>query len=582
MQCAMPLPDSPAVTRPLDASPESDMPASNANPSTEGSPKTRRLVQTVRSGTRPLNRTAEFLNRPAGAIFGDRYRYLELLENSPAQKRYRVEWINSADDVALHVCPNPECGAIFPPRSEVPEMYCTDCGTELELGVKNLILIETNLPQPDSLVRVVSKGLSHGSVRAPLAVFVEQVGGALRHCLLVPQVDRAELERADLPAQQRVLAWGRDLSHGLDYLHDNGVHFNGTIDPAWIGMTGSRMVWSDFSGCVHHPEGYVTDRYPDTLALARLIYSWLTGRENYEPGEETPSALQRLFDQVFSTAAIQNGVQLAHEIDIIMQEAAAPLPVDLHSGRLSHVGMVRSLNEDSLLVLELDRSQQSVSRAVGIYVVADGMGGHAGGEVASGRIVDLFANKAFSDLLPGLLQQPALDLPAWLTNTVKAANREVFDLRKSAGTDMGSTLVAAVLIGNRAFITHVGDSRAYFINSNEIRQLTVDHSLVERMVANHQISREEARRHPQRNVIYRTIGDKPELEVEILQHTLVVEEYLLLCSDGLSGMLDDQTIHKITLSAKSPQDACNELVNAANLAGGGDNISVILIKVAAV
>jgi protein phosphatase len=550
-------------------------------PPPEDASKTRRLVQPTRSGTRPLTPPAEFRNRPAGAIFGDRFRYVELLESGAFQKRYHVDWIYADNDEAVHVCPNPECGAIFPPRNEVPELYCTDCGTKLELGIKNLLLIESNQPQPESLVRVVSKGLSHGSIRAPLAAFTEQVAGLPRYCWLMPEVVPFGAERIDLPVEKYALTWGRDLARGLDYLHDNGIHFNGTIDPAWIGMIGNRVVWSDFSGCLHHPEGYVADRYPDMLALARLIYFWLTGRENYEPNNELAPALRNLFDQVFSTGEIRNSLDLARAIDDAIQEAAAPLSVDLHSGRLSHVGMVRSLNEDSLLVLELDRAQQSVSRVIGIYVVADGMGGHASGEVASGQIVDLFANRAFSDLLPGLLNAPAHDLSNWLVSTVQAANREVFNLRKSAGTDMGSTLVAAAMIGNRAFITHVGDSRAYLLNEREIRQLTVDHSLVERMIANRQISRAEARHHPQRNVIYRTVGAKPDLEIELIQHSMEAGEYLLLCSDGLSGMVDDQTLHQIILSANSPQDACNELVNAANAAGGVDNISVILVKVVA-
>jgi protein phosphatase len=209
------------------------------------------------------------------------------------------------------------------------------------------------------------------------------------------------------------------------------------------------------------------------------------------------------------------------------------------------------------------------------------MGGHAGGEVASGQIVDTFAGRAFGELLPSLLIRPDTDLSTWLKSTVEIANREVFDLRKKAGTDMGSTLVAAALVGNKASITHIGDSRAYLVNSAEIKRLTTDHSLVERMIANHQITREEARHHPQRNVIYRTIGDKSTIDVEVSLHTLAVGDYLLLCSDGLSGMVPDEAMHKIVMSSGSTQAACEELIRAANAAGGEDNVSVILVKVVA-
>jgi protein phosphatase len=143
---------------------------------------------------------------------------------------------------------------------------------------------------------------------------------------------------------------------------------------------------------------------------------------------------------------------------------------------------------------------------------------------------------------------------------------------------MGSTMVAAVIEGSTAYVTHVGDSRVYLINSQGIRQLTVDHSLVERLVATNQITREEARRHPQRNVIYRTIGDKAKLELEVTVHRLKPGDQLLLCSDGMSGMVEDQTIYRIVSSASSPQQACDDLIAAANQAGGDDNISVIVVK----
>jgi protein phosphatase len=130
-----------------------------------------------------------------------------------------------------------------------------------------------------------------------------------------------------------------------------------------------------------------------------------------------------------------------------------------------------------------------------------------------------------------------------------------------------------------AYIAHVGDSRAYRISAQGIQRLTLDHSLVERLIATHQITREEARFHPQRNVIYRTIGDKSKIEVEVSANLLDPGDYLLLCSDGLSGMLDDQTILKRVLEASDPQAACDALVAAANAAGGDDNISVVLVQV---
>jgi protein phosphatase len=143
---------------------------------------------------------------------------------------------------------------------------------------------------------------------------------------------------------------------------------------------------------------------------------------------------------------------------------------------------------------------------------------------------------------------------------------------------MGSTMVGAVIQGKKAFVTHIGDSRAYLVNSSGIQRLTIDHSLVERLVANKQITREEARYHPQRNVIYRTVGDKPKIDVEISAHDLSHEDCLVLCSDGLSGMVEDALIQKIVLEENSPQAACDALIEAANRAGGEDNVSVVVVK----
>jgi len=172
-----------------------------------------------------------------------------------------------------------------------------------------------------------------------------------------------------------------------------------------------------------------------------------------------------------------------------------------------------------------------------------------------------------------------VDWLAWVKQTVEMVNKQVFDIRKTSGTDMGSTLVMAMLDGSHAYVAHVGDSRAYLISNREIRRLTVDHSLVERLVATGQIRPEEAQNHPQKNVIYRTIGDKARLDVDAKAVDLAVGDRLLLCSDGLSGMVTDDVILKTVTAAADPQAACEALVAAANNAGGDDNISVVIVQI---
>lgn len=574
--CATRLPASSAATRPVETeepSPQSQTPPSPAPADTQ---TTRRPAQVLRSGTQSLLDRADYARRPHGAIFGDNYLYEAVIFSDEHQHRYQARQLEVEEDLRIRVCPNLSCGAVFPPRSAAMEKYCTDCGTALEPGGKNLIIIEANTPIPENIVRAAAKGLSHGSVRAPLAAFVERLAGQPRHCVVVTQVNK--LEGALDPLQ--ALKWGALLARGLEYLHDNGVAFAGQIDPGYIGLADGHPVWANFTNCLHHPDGYVFDRKPDTTALALLVFQWLTGKKQFEPDPNLTPPVNRAFEPFYSTAGVEDSGELAALFERALRETAMSEDVDFRLGRRTHVGMCRNLNEDSLLTLELNRTQQSVSQPLGIFIIADGMGGHTAGEIASGTIVNSIAKKAAKELVfCQLAQNGPSDCQKWLQEAVEVANADVYALRKSSGTDMGSTLVAAVLEGNRAYIAHVGDSRAYLINAQGIQRLTLDHSLVERLIETNQISREEARFHPQRNVIYRTIGDKSRIEVDVSTNLLNTGDYLLLCSDGLSGMLDDQTILKNVLEAPTPQAACDALVDLANAAGGDDNISVVIVQV---
>jgi serine/threonine protein phosphatase PrpC len=535
-------------------------------------------VQETRSGTKPFETDRQFQRRPAGAIFNDIYLLQSLTFSDDQQKHYQVVLLDVPQDMQLRVCPNPECGAIFPPRNTAPEIYCTDCGMVLENGGKDLTLVESRDLIPDQIVRVAAKGLSHGSVRAPLSTFVERLGGETRHCLVLPQTQPLESSVTGFASVEQALKWGATLARGLDYLHDNGITMNGQVDNTCLGLVGDRIVWANFACCSHHMGGYVQDREPDTRALATLIYQWTTGRSQFEPDARIPDAVNHAFEQALIGGKAKTGKELAKFFESALSELSTKPAVYLLSGRYTHVGMVRNLNEDSVLTVEMNRIQQSVNRPLGVYVVADGLGGSAAGEVASSLIVDTIAKLAMEELMPPDIQAQLPNLSAWLVKAVETANTQVFNLRKKAGTDMGSTLVAAVIYENKAYITHIGDSRAYLVNASGIQRLTIDHSLVERLIASNQISREEARYHPQRNVIYRAVGDKAKLDVEVDLHTLKAGDRLLLCSDGLSGMIQDETIQQIVVSAESPQKACQSLIEAGNAAGGGDNISAIIVQ----
>jgi len=258
-----------------------------------------------------------------------------------------------------------------------------------------------------------------------------------------------------------------------------------------------------------------------------------------------------------------------------------PVSATFLVGRRSDPGQVRELNEDSLLTLELERVFRSLSEPAALYAVADGMGGHSAGEVASALAINTLAGAVLSKVMLPVVReevQAGPDYGALLKEACLEANRAVHERARQARSDMGTTLVAALMIGSKAYIANVGDSRAYRVNPQEIRQITTDHSLVERLIATGQITREEARTHPQASVIYRTIGDKPQVEVDIFEQSLGRDEWLVLCSDGLHGMVEEARIQQVLMTSLHPQGACEELVRLANLAGGLDNITVIVVQ----
>jgi protein phosphatase len=529
-----------------------------------------------RSGTRPLQLFTVLAQRPAGAIFGDRFLYYSLLFSDTQRNRYLVTQLATPDLQLIRVCPNPLCGAVFLPKETGAEKFCTDCGSTLVGNSREWMLVETSTPLPKSLSAVAGRGLAHGSVRAPILAFEEQVAGVSRFCVVSPQFGSIDSK----PDTIQALKLGIDLARGLDYLHENGVTFNGRIDSSLFGIAADHAVWADFWSCTTYTDEYITDRLPDLRSLATLVFSWLTGKTQFEHDPALNPTISQVFEQVINGTEITTGREMADALEHSLSLVMAPEAVDFWIGRQTNVGMLRNLNEDSVLTLEMNRIQQSVSQPLGVFVVADGMGGHAAGELASGTIVNSIAQKALEELFPQHISQGGgQNLEAWLREAVETANKAVFDLRKSAGTDMGSTLVSAVLEGNHLYVAHVGDSRIYIINAKKIQQITTDHSLVERLVATNQISREEARYHPQRNVIYRTIGDKGRVEVDASTHILAINDHLLLCSDGLSGMIDDQTMQRLVLEAASPEAACDALISAANAAGGDDNISVIIVRI---
>lgn len=287
--------------------------------------------------------------------------------------------------------------------------------------------------------------------------------------------------------------------------------------------------------------------------------------------------LQRIFGRAAGHAddPAQDSVETA-PLDPARIEGAA-LSSHILIGTSQSTGVERAHNEDALFSLIGNGSGEHTVPDFGLFVVADGMGGHRSGEVASSISVRAVAQRLAKDSLLQLFDpQPdpnGLPLQDVVRTALQEANRSVVSQVPGGGT----TLTAALLLGHQLTIGHVGDSRAYIFTENETKVLTRDHSLVKRLEELGQLTEAEAAIHPQRNVLYKAIGQGHNLEVDVLTHPVPRNGFLLICSDGLWGVVDDEEIKKICWGASHPQEACDELVRAANTAGGPDNITAILV-----
>jgi protein phosphatase len=230
----------------------------------------------------------------------------------------------------------------------------------------------------------------------------------------------------------------------------------------------------------------------------------------------------------------------------------------------SDVGRRRAANED----------HYALAPEVGLYLVADGLGGHVAGQLASGLAAEaaLRTVRTLEGAQPSLAEK--------LRYAMIAANREVSETarnrRELAG--MGTTLVALLAQDGRAALAHVGDSRAYLVRGERIRQLTDDHSLVGELVRRNEISADAAREHPQRHVLTRAVGVRPSVEPDLAEISPEAGDVFVLCSDGLTGHVRDEEIAESVAGGVDPQEAVDRLIRLANDRGGEDNITVVIVR----
>ncbi len=238
----------------------------------------------------------------------------------------------------------------------------------------------------------------------------------------------------------------------------------------------------------------------------------------------------------------------------------------MQSSGITDTGVKRKNNQDSIYF-----SDEPVGCLPNLYIVADGMGGHRAGDKASRMAIDITVE---------FIKKSSIENPlAILERAMIYANNEIF---KSASKDpdlngMGTTMVAAVALDDKLYVANVGDSRLYVVG-NDIRQITMDHSLVEEMIRSGELERKKGRNHPEKNIITKAMGSRDEVVPDFFEIDIEPDDKYVLCSDGLSNMVEDDEIRDIVVDYRDIKDAARALVDRANYYGGSDNISVVIIS----
>ena len=352
-----------------------------------------------------------------------------------------------------------------------------------------------------------------------------------------------------------------------------------------VDRQGYQRCWN--CGSTQNAEGdeFCIDCGAELLNIPYLMHEYSSAQGQQEEAAVLQGAIVNTF--------VDNGRTYAIEQPQVEQNAF-PTGVHLLAATDSDAGNVRRSepNEDSTLALLLERVHESVSIPVGVFIVADGLGGHDNGQLASRVAINVIAERVVRDLLAGPLAdekaggesgKPAmLDEDAAVTllhDAVADANDVLVEMNQRDKTDMGSTLTGFMVVGDTAYIVNVGDSRTYMVRGGTIYQLTTDHSLVGQLVSAGLIQPEDVYTHPQRSQIFRSLGDKHNVQIDIFKQQLHPGDILLACCDGLWEMVRNPQIESILTQASNPQAACTELIAAANANGGEDNVSAVVVFV---
>ncbi len=406
----------------------------------------------------------------------------------------------------------------------------------------------------------------------------EAIATAVQVCQAVSFIHRRGLRLNDLcPESIAAAPDGRIRIAGLDYVsNDDELQAEPVLNP---GFTAPEIY-----------RGRKADKRADLFSIGALLYAMLTGErlESESWREEAgavrfypPHAVSPVLEQAVRRAVLFDAQQRWPSVDALKAELLRlNAGVKIRSAAMTDVGRVRELNEDAVLALEYFRDSQVEPAQSFLYAVCDGMGGAEAGEMASALAVDVLRDYFKKGLDRGGMEG-VQELGKLLATALEEANLNIIEYQRQhpEARGMGSTGVCAMLAPPDGAVAWVGDSRAYLLEGGVLRQITKDHSLVQRLVEIGQITPEEARHHEHRNVITRSLGARQSgaAGAEAVSFRVRRGGRFLLCSDGLTTHVEDQDIAEIIRRHEEPYGAARELIAAANAGGGTDNISVVVV-----
>jgi protein phosphatase len=486
------------------------------------------------------------------------------------QRRYEiVSFVSTHDGLneyeATETEPRKRC-PVCQTLNTADSNYCEQCGHDLAdadletLKVRLLEAKSSEILQP--FWELAKRGLHHQAILAPLAAFTDAPYDE-RAYVALPIVAGSPMRDVEPEDAATAVAWAHLLADAFAHLAENEFGLKESLDSAVI-FTDKGEPFVTANAVSLEP----CDWQKVKQELVVKLKSWLESTQAGEWSERATAAVLQATDWREAAKTLQRLLEL-------MQ---APPTMRVEFAAATDVGQRREHNEDSYLTMHFERCHLDKVESLTILAVADGMGGHAAGEVASKLCLQTFA----SHLLTAIQDWLNFSEPNWqeaLKAAFVEANRQVFAEAQAMRNNMGTTLTAAVLCGNKVVFANVGDSRGYLLQSGKLTQITKDHSLVQQYVDAGLLTPEQARWHPQRNIITQAIGIEPTVQVDTFEVALQRGDLVLLCSDGLVDMIDDSEIERVLLSEPNLPSAVQTLIRLANEAGGDDNITVIVAKV---